>query len=49
MKAFSDNEILKFFQGFKQQRTADKIIQDYIYGKINKEEYLKQMKEALND
>lgn len=46
MKNLNDNDILKFFQGFKYRPTKTEIIQKYIEGRITKEEFIKQMKEA---
>lgn len=46
MKAFSDNDILKFFQGFKYRPTKAEITQKYIEGRITKEEFIKQMEKA---
>lgn len=45
-KNLNDNDILKFFQGFKYRPTKTEITQKYIEGRITKEEFLKQMKEA---
>jgi len=44
-KNLNDNDILKFFQGL-QLPTKAEITQKYIEGRITKEEFLKQMKEA---
>lgn len=44
-KNLNDNDILKFFQGL-QSPTKTENTQKYIEGRITKDEFLKQMKEA---
>lgn len=45
MKAYGDNDILKFFQGL-QPPTKAEITQKYIEGRITEEEFIKQMEKA---
>ena len=45
----NDNDILKFFQGFKYRESKEKILNLYIQGKISKEEFLKRMENAKNE
>lgn len=42
----NDNEILKFFQGFKYRESKQDVLKMYIEGKISKEELLKRMNKA---
>lgn len=42
----NDNDILKFFQGFKYRESKKQVLNLYIQGKISKEEFLKRMKNA---
>ena len=45
--SFTDNDILKFFQGLQpKKRTFKEITQDYIDGKINVRQYFEQMNEV---
>lgn len=46
MKNLNDNDILKFFQGFKYRPTKAEITQKYIEGRITKEEFMEQMEKA---
>ena len=45
----NDNDILKFFQGFKYRESKEQVLNLYIQGKISKEEFLKRMENAGND
>lgn len=42
----NDNDILKFFQGFKYRESKELVLNLYIQGKISKEEFLKRMENA---
>lgn len=42
----TDDEMLKFLQGFRYKETKKQVTNMYIQGKINKEEFFKRMKEA---
>lgn len=48
-KNLNDNDILKFFQGFKYRPTKAEIIKKYIEGRITKEEFIKQMENTKNE
>ncbi len=46
MKDVNDFDILKFLEGFSHKETKEEVTNLYIQGRINKEEYLRRMKNA---
>lgn len=43
---FTENDFLKFFQGFAAKETKEEITKKYIQGLITKEEFIKRMNNA---
>lgn len=46
MKNANDFDMLKFFEGFRSKETKQEVTALYIQGRINKEEFLRRMKNA---
>lgn len=42
----TDDEMLKFLQGFRYKETKKQVTNLYIQGKISKDEFLKRMEQA---
>ena len=45
-KGWTDNDIFSFLNGFKYQETKKEVTEKYLKGLINKDEFIKRMKNA---